>query len=96
MSVTGLQKYINADLDGTKTYRVDISIYPTSPERHPRHLSPVIGANVEGVREAAENILQGEDADSIAVFAFPEVEERIECFRDGEVLVCRKSPVYKI
>ena len=31
MTATGLQKYIDINLDGTKTYKVDINIYSPDP-----------------------------------------------------------------
>ena len=34
--------------------------------------------------------------DSIVTFKFPKTEEVIECFRDGEDMICRKSEYIRL
>ena len=96
MTATGLQKYIDINLDGTRTFKVDIAIYSPDPSQGTIYTSEVMEASVEALTKIAESTLQGIDRDSIITFKFPKTENTIECFRDGEEIVCRKSQVYRL
>ena len=96
MTATGLQKYIDINLDGTKTYKVDINIYSPDPSQGVITTSEVMEASVENLIQVAEDTLQDAHADSIMTFKFPKTEDVIECFRDEEELVCRKSQIYRL
>lgn len=96
MTATGLQKYIDINLDGTKTYKVDINIYSPDPSQGVISTSEVLEANVEALTKVAEETLQGVDRDSIITFKFPQTEDTIECFWDGTDLVCRRSEIYRL
>lgn len=96
MTATGLQKYIDINLDGTKTYKVDITIYSPDPSQGVIYTTEVLEANVETLTKVAEETLQGIDRDSMITFKFPQTEDTIECFWDGIDLVCRKSPIYRL
>ena len=96
MTSTGLQKYIDINLDGTKTYLVDIAIYSPDPSHGVITTSEVLEANVESLTQVAEETLQGIDRDSIITFKFPDTEDTIECFWDGTDLVCRKAQTYRL
>jgi hypothetical protein len=91
MTATGLQKYIDINLDGTKTFNVDINIYSTDPSQGVITTSEVLEASVEALREVADQTLQQQHVDSIITFKFPRTEDTIECFRDKGELICRKS-----
>lgn len=91
MTATGLQKYIDINLDGTKTYKVDISIYSPDPNQGTIQVSELLTPTVETLTEVAEETLQNTHADSLMVFQFPKTEDVIECFRTGEGLVIRKA-----
>jgi hypothetical protein len=95
MTATGLQQYIDINLDGTRTFNVDIAIYSPDPSRGVICTSEVMEASVEAVTGIAESTLQGIDQDSIITFKFPKTDDTIECFRDEEGIVCRKAQVYR-
>jgi hypothetical protein len=96
MTATGLQKYIDINLDGTKTYKVDISIYSPDPSHGVITTSELLEASVEALTNVAEETLQGVDRDSIITFKFPQTEDTIECFWDGTDLVCRRCEIYRL
>lgn len=88
---TGLQQIINSNLDGARSYPVDINIYSENPRIGVISTTEILTASMESVLETAEETLQGEHALAFMTFKFPEVEDTIECFRDGEDLICRKA-----
>jgi hypothetical protein len=96
MTATGLQKYIDINLDGTKTFNVDINIYSPDPKEGVITTSEVLEASVEALREVADQTLQQQHVDSIITFKFPRTEDTIECFRDKGELICRKSQIYRL
>ena len=96
MTATGLQKYIDINLDGTKTYMVDINIYSPDPSQGVITSSELLEANVETLTRVAEDTLQDTHRDSIITFNFPKTEDVIECFWDGTDLVCRRSEIYRL
>ena len=96
MTATGLQKYIDVNLDATRTYKVDISIFSPDPSQGVISTSELLEASVETLTRVAEETLQGIDRDSIITFNFPETEDTIECFWVGLDLVCRRSPIYRL
>lgn len=97
MTSTGLQKYIDINLDGTKTYLVDIAIYSPDPSQGVYYTTETtLEASVEALNRVAEETLQGVDRDSIITFKFPDTEDTIECFWDGTDLVCRRAQVYRL
>lgn len=96
MTATGLQKYIDINLDGTKTFKVDINIYSPDPSQGVITTSEVLEASVEALTKVAEDTLQGAHRDSIITFNFPKTEDTIECFREGEDLICRKTLVFRL
>ena len=96
MTATGLQKYIDINLDGTKTYKVDISIYSPDPSQGVITTSELLEASVESLTNVAEETLQDSHRDSIITFKFPNTEDTIECFWDGTDLVCRRAEIYRL
>lgn len=96
MTSTGLQKYIDINLDGTKSFKVDISIYSPDPSQGVISTTEVMEASVEALTQIAEDTLQDAHRDSIITFKFPKTEDTIECFRDGEEIVCRKTQVFRL
>jgi len=95
MTATGLQQYIDINLEGTRTFNVDISIFSSDPNEGVITTSEVLEASVEAVREVADQTLQQQHVDSIITFKFPRTEDTIECFRDKGELICRKSQIYR-
>ena len=91
MTATGLQEYISINLDGSKTFKVDITIYSPDPSQGVIQTSEVMGANVESVLENAEETLQDTHRDSVITFRFPKTEDALECFRDGGGIICRRA-----
>lgn len=88
---TGLQQIISSNLDGTRSYPVEINIYSPNPQIGTITTTELLTASMEEVFETADQTLQGESSDSIMTFKFPDVEDTIECFREGEGIVCRKA-----
>lgn len=91
MTATGLQKYIDINLDGTKTFKVDINIYSPDPNQGKIETTEVMEASVEALTQVAEDTLQNSHADSLMTFKFPKTEDTIECFRTREGLIIRKA-----
>ena len=91
MTSTGLQEYISINLDGSKTYKTDITIYSPDPSQGVITTSEVMGANVESVLQIAEETLQNAHRDSVITFRFPKTEDELECFRDGGGIICRRA-----
>lgn len=96
MTATGLQKYIDINLDATRTYKVNISIYSPDPSQGVIETSEVMEASVEEITQAARLTLQDSHRDSIMTFKFPNTEDVIECFNDGGEIVCRKSQFQRL
>jgi hypothetical protein len=96
MTATGLQKYIDINLDGTKTYKVDIGIYSPDPSQGVIYTTEVLEASVEALTKVAEDTLQDSHVDSIITFKFPKTEDVVECYREEGQLVCRKSEIYRL
>lgn len=96
MTATGLQKYIDINLDATRTLKVDIGIYSPDPSQGVIVTSELMEPSVEAITKMAEATLQDAHADSIMTFRFPNTEDVLECFNDGGEIVCRKSQVYRL
>jgi hypothetical protein len=96
MTVTGLQKYININLDATKQFKVDISIYSPDPSQGVIVTTELMEPCVESITLTAQLTLQGEHVDSIITFKFPQTEDLVECYNDGGEIVCRRSQVYRL
>lgn len=96
MTATGLQKYIDVNLDATKTYKVDISIYSPDPQQGTIETSEVIEASVEGITSTARLTLQNDHMNSIMTFKFPNTEDVLECFADEGEIVCRRAQVFRL
>jgi hypothetical protein len=96
MTVTGLQKYIGINLDATKQFKVDISIYSPDPSKGVIVTTELMEPCVESITLTAQLTLQGEHVDSIITFKFPQTEDLVECYNDGGEIVCRRSQVYRL
>ena len=96
MTATGLQKYIDINLDATKKFKVDISIYSPDPSQGVIVTSDVLDPSVEHITLVARLTLQDEHADSIMTFKFPNTEDVLECFQDGGEIICRKAQTYRL
>ena len=96
MTVTGLQKYIDINLDATKQFKVDIIIYSPDPSQGVIVTTELMEPCVESITLTAQLTLQGEHVDSIITFKFPQTEDLVECYNDGGEIVCRRSQVYRL
>jgi hypothetical protein len=96
MTATGLQKYIDINLDATKRFKVDISIYSPDPSQGVIVTSELLDPSVEHITLVARLTLQDEHADSIMTFKFPNTEDVLECFQDGGEIICRKAQIYRL
>jgi hypothetical protein len=96
MTVTGLQKYIDINLDATKQFKVDISIYSPDPSQGVIVTSELLDPSVEHITLVARLTLQDEHTDSIMTFKFPDTEDVLECFQDGGEIICRKAQIYRL
>jgi hypothetical protein len=96
MTATGLQKYIDIDLDATRKFKVDISIYSPDPSQGTITTSELLDPSVEEVTLIARLTLQDAHADSIMTFKFPNTEDTLECFNEGGEIVCRKAQTYRL
>lgn len=95
MTATGLQKYIDINLDATKRFKVDISIYSPDPSQGVIVTSELLDPSVEHITLVARLTLQDEHSDSIMTFKFPNTEDVLECFQDGGEIICRKAQTYR-
>jgi hypothetical protein len=96
MTATGLQKYIDINLDATKRFKVDISIYSPDPSQGVIVTSELLDPSVEHITLVARLTLQDEHADSIMTFKFPNTDDVLECFQDGGEIICRKAQIYRL
>ena len=96
MTATGLQKYIDINLDATKRFKVDISIYSPDPSQGVIVTSELLDPSVEHITLVARLTLQDEHADSIMTFKFPNTDDVLECFNDGGEIICRKAQTYRL
>ena len=96
MTATGLQKYIDINLDATKQFKVDISIYSPDPSQGVILTSELMEPCVESIILTAGLTLQDAHVDSIITFKFPETEDLLECYRDGGEIVCRRAQTYRL
>jgi hypothetical protein len=96
MTATGLQKYIDINLDATKQFKVDISIYSPDPSQGTITTFELMEPCVESVILTAQLTLQGKHADSIITFKFPQTDDVVECYNEGGEIVCRKAQVYRL
>lgn len=96
MTATGLQKYIDINLDATKKFKVDISIYSPDPSQGVIVTSELLDPSVEHITLVARLTLQDEHADSIMTFKFPNTDDVLECFQDGGEIICRKAQTYRL
>jgi len=96
MTATGLQKYIDINLDATKKFKVDINIYSPDPSQGVIVTSELLDPSVEHITLVARLTLQEEHADSIMTFKFPNTDDVLECFNDGGEIICRKAQAYRL
>ena len=96
MTATGLQKYIDINLDATKKFKVDINIYSPDPSQGVIVTSELLDPSVEEITSIARLTLQDAHADSIMTFKFPNTEDVLECFQDGGEIICRKAQTYRL
>ena len=96
MTATGLQKYIDINLDATKKFKVDINIYSPDPSQGVIVTSELLDPSVEHITQVARLTLQDAHADSIMTFKFPNTDDVLECFNDGGEIICRKAQAYRL
>jgi len=96
MTATGLQKYIDINLDATKKFKVDINIYSPDPSQGVIVTSELLDPSVEEITSIARLTLQDAHADSIMTFKFPNTDDVLECFNDGGEIICRKAQAYRL
>jgi len=96
MTATGLQKYIDINLDATKKFKVDINIYSPDPSQGVIVTSELLDPSVEEITSIARLTLQDAHADSIMTFKFPNTDDVLECFNDGGEIICRKAQTYRL
>ncbi|NDE62617.1 MAG: hypothetical protein EB038_10610 [Cyclobacteriaceae bacterium] len=96
MTATGLQKYIDINLDATKKFKVDINIYSPDPSQGVIVTSELLDPSVEQITSIARLTLQDVHADSIMTFKFPNTDDVLECFQDGGEIICRKAQAYRL
>ena len=58
MTATGLQKYIDINLDGTRTFKVDIAIYSPDPSQGTIYTAEVMEASVQSLPFRASTEIQ--------------------------------------
>ena len=96
MTATGLQKYIDINLDATRTYLVDIGIHSPDPSQGTIETSELMEPTVEAITSMASLTLQNDHGDSIMTFKFPNTEDVLECFSDEGEIVCRRAQIYRL
>lgn len=92
MTATGLQKFLDVNLDATRVVLTDIFIHSENPSVGVIETQELIEPSVETVTKVAEETLRGEHTGSLISFKFAGADSWITCRRDSpDGIVCDRG-----
>ena len=92
MTATGLQKFLDVNLDATRQILTDIFIHSEDPSVGTIAAQELLEPSVETVVKIAEDTLRGDHHSSIISFKFAGAEALVTCRRDSEDgIVCDRG-----
>ena len=92
MTATGLQKFLDVNLDASRVVLTDIFIHSENPSIGVIESQELLEPSVETVVKVAEDTLRGEHQNSIISFRFTGAEALVTCRRDSsDGIVCERG-----
>ncbi len=92
MTSTGLQQFLDVNLDATRTVLTDIFVHSENPSIGTLSLQEILEPSVETVVKVAEDTLRGEHQNSTISFKFPGAKAMVTCRRDSsDGIVCERG-----
>ena len=92
MTATGLQKFLDVNLDASRVVLTDIFIHSENPSIGVIESQELLEPSVETVVKVAEDTLRGEHQNSIISFRFTGAEALFTCRRDSsDGIVCERG-----
>jgi hypothetical protein len=92
MTATGLQKFLDVNLDASRVVLTDIFIHSENPSIGVIESQELLEPSVEAVVKVAEDTLRGEHQNSIISFRFTGAEALVTCRRDSsDGIVCERG-----
>jgi len=92
MTATGLQQFLDVNLDATRQVLTDITIHSENPSLGVIETQELLEPSVETVTKVAEDTLRGEHTGSLISFKFAGAEAWITCRRDSsDGIVCDRG-----
>ena len=92
MTATGLQKFLDVNLDASRVVLTDIFIHSEDPSIGVIESQELLEPSVETVVKVAEDTLRGEHQNSIISFRFTGAEALVTCRRDSsDGIVCERG-----
>ena len=92
MTATGLQQFLDVNLDASRVVLTDIFIHSENPSIGVIESQELLEPSVETVVKVAEDTLRGEHQNSIISFRFTGAEALVTCRRDSsDSIVCERG-----
>ena len=92
MTATGLQQFLDVNLDATRQVLTDITIHSENPSIGVIETQELLEPSVETITKVAEDTLRGEHTGSLISFKFAGAEAWITCRRDSsDGIVCDRG-----
>jgi len=92
MTATGLQQFLDVNLDATRLVLTDIFIHSEDPSVGVIEAQELLEPSVETITKVAEETLRGEHSSSLISFRFTGAEAWITCRRDSsDGIVCDRG-----
>ena len=92
MTATGLQQFLDVNLDATRQVLTDIFIHSENPSVGVIETQELLEPSVETVTKIAEDTLRGEHTGSLISFKFAGANAWITCRRDSsDGIVCDRG-----
>ena len=92
MTATGLQQFLDVNLDATRQVLTDNFIHSENPSIGVIESQELLEPSVETVVKVAEDTLRGEHQNSIISFRFTGAEALVTCRRDSsDGIVCERG-----
>ena len=92
MTATGLQKFLDVNLDATRTVLTDLIIHSEDPSVGTIEAQELLEPSVETVTKIADDTLRGDHQHSTISFKFAGAEAWVICRRDSlDGIVCDRG-----
>jgi hypothetical protein len=92
MTATGLQQFLDVNLDATRQVLTDITIHSENPSIGAIETQELLEPSVETVTKVSEDTLRGEHTGSLISFKFAGANSWITCRRDSsDGIVCDRG-----